>query len=167
MKITTLFIPAILILAVGCDQPRSLEETESAGANLPSRDIENPFPNASQVRLFVEVSYTEDGGPILSNAEGIPLTDVERAQFEDTLKFVAAPEYMAACFIPHHFFRYFGSNGEQLGEVEVCFCCAGVAAAGSNQLIERSGEMLSADYHVLEKLISKLGEPTDVMCDEV
>jgi hypothetical protein len=136
----------LLFMVAGCDQSTQV------------RKVEHPFPNASEVRLFVAVDYQKNGGePIFSKENGLILSAADRVRFEDTLRFVATPEEMAMCFVPHHFFRYFDNKGKQVGEVEVCFCCAGTAARGS--------EILDADMEALKDLVLELGEPTQVLCD--
>ncbi|HEV7287833.1 hypothetical protein [Sphingomonas sp.] len=93
------------------------------------------------------------------------LNTAQRKAFENSLKIIAAPEYEAACFIPHHYFRYYDASGKEVGDVAVCFCCDGVAASGSNVLKPSSGAILSADYRKVKALVAALGEPTDVLCD--
>jgi hypothetical protein len=154
MKMRPLLLVFVALLIASCDQSSQV------------RKIENPFPNASEIRLFVQVDYDKNSGePILKNATGVALSAADRAQFEDTLKIVPIPDEMTACFVPHHFFRYFDRSGKQVGEVAVCFCCAGARASGSDRLEGRADEMLSADFQALEKVILELGEPTQVLCD--
>ena len=144
----------LLFMVTGCDQSAQI------------RKIEDPFPNASEVRLFVEVDHEKDGGdPIFSKEDGVILSAAHRLRFEDALRFVATPDEMAACFVPHHSFRYFDSRGRQVGEVAVCFCCAGTAATGSDRLEPKSDEILDADMKALEILVLDLGESTQVLCE--
>lgn len=129
------------------------------------RRITNPFPHATQLRLFVEVGYTDAGKPILSKSKGIQLNATQRSAFENGLKIIAAPEEESACFMPHHFFRYYDASGKRVGNVAVCFCCYGVGASGSKALEPPDGAMLSADYAKVRALVTALGEPADVLCD--
>jgi hypothetical protein len=148
-----LFI-VLLLMITGCDQSAQV------------RKIEDPFPNASEVRLFVGVDYDKNSGePILSKENGVILSTADRERFEDTLHFKAMPDVMAMCFVPHHFFRYFDNKGKQVGEVAVCFCCAGTAASGSDRLNSKPDEILDADMKALEKLVLDLGESTQVLCE--
>lgn len=166
MKSMSVLLLTLLVLTAGCNQSSKPDSKVSDAAHTPASTIEDPFPNASEVRLFVEVGYDKDtGSPILNKTQGVILSKASRERFEHTLVFVPVPEVMTACFIPHHFFRYFDSKGKQVGEVEVCFCCAGTTASGSDKLDPKSDEMLSADYKALEKLVLELGEPTDILCD--
>ena len=154
MRLRTGLIIFLLFMVTGCDQSTQV------------RKVEHPFPNASEVRLFVEVDYQENGGePIFSKENGLILSAADRVRFEDTLRFVATPEEMAMCFVPHHFFRYFDNKGKQVGEVAVCFCCAETAATGSDKLKPEPDEILDADMEALKDLVLELGEPTQVLCD--
>ena len=150
MRIHFFVLSAIPLFLGSCSEPEI-------------REIANPFPTAIEVRLFVEVGY-DDVGPILSNADGVELTPSQREQLEKSLSVAPMPDDMAACFVPHHFFRYFDASGEQIGEVEVCFCCSGVSAKGSRMLETADSEILSADYNALKNLVEDLGERTEVMC---
>ena len=130
-----------------------------------SPEIQNPFPGAKEVRLFVEKGYGPNGTPILSRPEGRLLSASELADFEGALRIEKAPEAMAACFIPHHFFRYYDERGRQIGEINICFCCSGVEASKGAKISVGPDQILAADYKKLEALVLRLGEPTDVLCD--
>ena len=130
-----------------------------------SQAVRNPFPGAEEVRLFVEKEYGPDGTPIFSKPGGRLLNSSELADFEGSLRIENAPESMAACFIPHHFFRYYDGRGEQIGEIEVCFCCAGVEASEGAKIALGSDQILSADFNKMEAIVRRLGEPTEVLCD--
>lgn len=165
-------IVALALAATGCERKvDAVTQPDPSNAATPfatpfkDRRVTNPFPQATQLRLFVEVGYTKAGKPILSKAQGIPLNATQRKVFEDSLRVTAAPEYDVMCFIPHHFFRYYDANGKLLGNVSVCFCCDGVAASGSKTLEPPSGATLSANYQQLKKLVAELGEPTDILCE--
>lgn len=127
--------------------------------------VSHPFPDAKEVRLFVEKDYGKGGNAIFARPEGRVLKKDEVSDFEAALRVAKAPEEMAACFIPHHFFRYFDGQGKEIGEIEVCFCCAGVRASKGANISIGSDEILAADYAKLEALVHRLGEPTEVHCD--
>jgi len=151
MELRSLLAVCALCLAGGCNS---------------GQHVADPFPDAKQLRLFVEVEYPkEGGGSVLSNAAGVVLTQRQREEFEEALVIEKAPEEMAACFIPHHFFRYYDDKGRKIGEVQVCFCCSGVSASGSKKLVAGEGKILSANYWRIGRIVSELGEPTDVLCD--
>jgi len=167
-------LPIILLaLAItGCERridtiAQSDPSNTAASVAQPFKDrrVTNPFPGATEVRLFVEVGYTNDNKPILSKRKGVRLNAAQRKAFEDSLKMIAAPEYETACFLPHHYFRYYDASGKEIGDVAVCFCCYGVGASGSSALEPPSGAMLSADYRSVEALVAALGEPTNILCD--
>lgn len=157
----------LMVTVTGCDQSAPVGKVEHPSLNVSEiGKIVDPFPNASEVRLFVEVDHKKNSGePIVNKENGVILSAADRVRFEDTLRFVATPEEMAACFIPHHFFRYFDNKGKQVGEVAVCFCCAGAAASGSDKLTPKPAEILDADMKALENLVLDLGESTQVLCE--
>ncbi len=156
----------ILFTGAGCDQSAEVRKSEQPSSSSEVRKIKDPFPNASEVRLFVQVDYQKESGePIFNKENGIVLSDSNRLRFEDALRFVDMPDEMAMCFVPHHFFRYFDDKGRQVGEVAVCFCCAGTAASGSDRLEPKPDEILDADMKALETLVLDLGESTKVLCD--
>jgi len=162
----SLLLVFFLFMVTGCDQSAEVRNLEQPSSTSEDRKIKDPFPNASEVRLFIEVDYQKESGePIFNKEDGVTLTDADRLRFEDALRFVAMPETMAACFIPHHFFRYFDDKGRQVGEVAVCFCCAGTAASGSDKLKPKPDEILDADMKALETLVLDLGEPTQALCE--
>lgn len=129
--------------------------------------LRNPFPAASEVRLFVNTDYDAKGAPIFRNPHGHPLTVSQRAEFESLIEVhtTSPDELIAGCFIPHHFFRYFDKSGKQVGELQVCFCCAGVEESDSSIRLA-SNQKLSADFARLKEFVRSLGEPTDVQCGE-
>lgn len=153
----TLALFAAALLAVGCSRQ------SDSGASNP-RSVTTPYPNASEVRLFIHSSYDEEGKPVLATESGRTLTHDERQAFERTFRIEPAPDAVVACFIPHHFFAYFDAAGKKIGEIEVCFCCAGVRASPDIATPIGPDEVLSADYKTLEKLIQSMGEPTDIEC---
>lgn len=169
-RFLSLFAAALAV--AGCErkvdtiaQPDSSNATASIAQPFKDRRVTNPFPQATQLRLFVEVDYTKAGKPILSKTKGIPLNAAQRKAFEGSLVITAAPAWEHACFIPHHFFRYYDSQGKEVGEVAVCFCCEGVSASGSKVLEAPDGAMVSAKYPQLKALVTALGEPAEVLCD--
>ena len=157
----------LLFTVAGCDQSAEVRKIEQPSSIVSEvRKVKDPFPNASEVRLFVAGDYQKESGkPVFNKKNGTILSDADRLRLEDALRFVAMPEDMDACFVPHHFFRYFDDKDRQIGEVEVCFCCAGVAASGSNKLEPKPDDILDADMKALETLVLDLGEPTQVHCE--
>ena len=157
---------AALLLVTGCDAPAEKEAEASADqVDQAIRPTGSPFPEASQVRLFVELDWSmEDQAPVFSKPDGLLLESAEREKLEQALIIGPAPEWGLACFIPHHFFRYYDENGVQVGEIEVCFCCDEVRTSSDAHLTIGEGEILDADYALLRQLVADLGEPTDVQC---
>jgi hypothetical protein len=140
--------------------------TQKASATVPNKPFRDPFPSASEVRLFVETGYARDE-PIYSKPKGRVLTASQRAEFESLIAVhtITPDEEFAACFIPHHFFRYFDRAGKVVGEVEVCFCCAGVQQSDGSNVSLTEDEMLVADFGKLQSFVASLGERTDVQCE--
>jgi hypothetical protein len=163
-----LLVAAVLLLS-GCGGTADSSNTDNQQVEVEpalQEQVENPFPKATEVRLFVEVDYDrETREPVFSNEQGIRLDAKQRDMFEGAIGLAPPPEWMAACFIPQHFFRYYNEAGEPIGEVSICFCCAGVSSTGSEFLAPRDGLFLSANYEQLEKLVEEMGEPTDVQCN--
>ena len=138
------------------------EKSISTAAASPA--IHNPFPGTKEVRLFVEIRHGPDGKRKFGKAEGHLLNANELAGFEGSLRIQKAPEAMDACFIPHHFFRYYDERGRQIGEIKICFCCEGVQASKGAKISVGSNQILTADYKKLKALVRRLGEPTDGLC---
>jgi hypothetical protein len=140
--------------------------TEELSAHSPNKPFRNPFPSASELRLFVETEY-DDKGSIYSKPKGRALTASQRVEFESLIAVhtISPDEMFAACFIPHHFFRYFDKAGKVVGEVEVCFCCEGVQQSDGSKVRLAEGEMLVADFEKLQSFVASLGERTDVQCE--
>jgi hypothetical protein len=126
--------------------------------------VQGPFPSAKEVRLFVSKPYDGGNKVTYSKREGLALKADERAEFESTLRVEPMPQDMAACFVPHHFFRYYDADGKQIGEIEVCFCCEGVRASENSKIAVKPDQILTADYGKLKKLVQRLGESTEVNC---
>lgn len=132
-----------------------------------------PWPEATEVRLFVEdLSYDERErtGATMSNPKGVVLNAAQRATLDRsvTLYRMTVKEYAtavsAACFIPHHFFRYYDSGGRQVGELAVCYCCKGVSLAPAFRPLRRAEEW-QFDYDAVGKMLKEMGVSTDVNCD--
>lgn len=157
-------------MLASCDQPKRTTQDEGQQAKsqpteVPDSRVENPYPTASKVQLFVEKGYTEKGEPILTKPSGKTLNAIQRAKFEKAMVLTMPPTETVGCFIPHHFFRYFDRSGKQVGEVAVCFCCGGVRASGEGSFPAVGGQILSIDYDQVKDLVRELGEPTNVLCD--
>src|SRR5689334_1666272 len=96
----------------------------------------HPYPEATVVKLAVDnTEFDRRSGQVIEHPETIRvLTSDQRATFETALHRIRTvgfpPRYTggAACFVPHHFFRYYSASGQRVGEIAVCFCCAGVKA---------------------------------------
>ena len=163
-----LFFGSFALLAFSrSDRSDQAAGTKRVSAFVPNKPFRNPFPSASEVRLFVETDYDPKGKPSYSKPQGRVLTASQRAELESLISVhaISPDQEFAACFIPHHFFRYIDNAGKVVGDVAVCFCCAGVEqSAGSNVRLTK-GQMLVADFRKLKSFVSSLGERTDVQCE--
>jgi hypothetical protein len=162
-------IATVCLTGCGRGDPSSTSQQHHGGQSIAkagvSQAVRNPFPGARDVRLFVQKEYGPDSTPIFSKPGGRLLTASELAEFERVLRIEKTPEWEAACFIPHHFFRYYDERGKQIGEIKICFCCRGVSASEGAKISLGSDQILDADFYKLEALVHRLGESTDVLCD--
>ena len=162
----------ITLLCAGCDRKSEAQNFNSTAmgqvsAAEPAEElVADIYPGATDVRLFVreEFNKVNDGSGFLK-PRGTLLTDQQRKQFEAALLKEPMPEEMAACFIPHHFFRFYDAKGKELGEVAVCFCCIGVQATGESNIDLGSDQILGMELAKMKKLVVTLGAPTDINCD--
>lgn len=127
--------------------------------------------DADEVRLFVEgIPFRENAHirDLIDDVDGIALTKAQRVVFERTIyKYRPTADDIAArpaCFIPHHFFRYY-VDGKQVGELAVCFCCGGVSLNHDGpKAVLNEGEQLDVDYPALKKMLTAMNVPTDINC---
>lgn len=146
--------------------------TEVLGpAQLISSNPVAPYPDAVEVRLFVRRERVSGEIPYLE-PEGRRLSPAQRMAFERSLTAETWREGLddevAACFVPHHFFRYFDGAGQQVGEIAVCLCCHGVRASPSLALeVMGDGDFveLNFDEPAVRGLVEELDLPTDIHCD--
>lgn len=132
-----------------------------AGCDLVGRKPVHPFIEAKRVDLIVSATPPDGSGPVTETRQRT-LSAEDRRDYEALLFTRPVPDRgeLAACFVPHHFFRYFDARGRQVGEISICFCCDGAASSGNIP----AGRELGADYGALEKLLRKWGVSTDVNC---
>ena len=167
--ITRFLIAAVVLLLAAVGGDARIVGSAQASADDPPRIIRlrpaKLFPEAVQVRLFVESGrYGADNRPILVSNSGRILTATERREFESALTIATYDRFTTgpACFIPHHFFRYYNRQGRQVGEVAVCFCCAQYSVSPRRG---RRGETdLGRLDPKLKKLVGRMGLPTDIEC---
>lgn len=131
-----------------------------------------PWPEATQVRVFVEdISYDEfeRTGKNMSNPDGVLLNAEQRAVLDKSVHlYRMTPKelennWVAGCFIPHHFFRYYDARGRQLGELAVCYCCMGVEFSPAFRSL-RSNEEWRFDFDAVKAMLDDMRIPTDVNC---
>jgi hypothetical protein len=162
-------IPLVLslLLCGGCEQHQKAVPAQQSRQE-PDRPIMNAFPEANQTRLFVETDIDQQGKATFNKPQGLVLSAEQRKAFESLIKIhtIAPDDVFAACFIPHHFFRYYNKSGKVIGEFAVCFCCSGVEQSGASNIRLSKNRMLSADFRKLEAFVRSLGERTDMQCAE-
>jgi hypothetical protein len=171
MRATMPFFAAVsLVLISGCKAKTDMTGVEAMASRTSPLGMASDlpvigaFPDASEVRLFVENGQKPDGTPIYEEPMGRILNKDQRAAFEASLQIDPIPDELAACFIPHHFFRYYDSRGKELGQIQVCFCCHGVEASKSSRIEMGPDQWLSADFTKLKQFVASLGLPTEVQC---
>ena len=141
------------------------------------KSVLNPYPEAVRVNLLVgdkavRTSFEEKDLRKSSQPEGYDLTDAERRQFENSIQGVkirnAGPDTpmmsMSACFVPHHFFRYYDRSDNLVGEISVCFCCYDYRAAPKLTSIAPV-DYVEMDFETVENLVAEMGHPTDIACE--
>ena len=75
----------VAMMAAGCDrkvdtiaQPDPSNASASIATPFKDRRVTNPYPGATEVRLFVEVGYTKDNKQIHSKRDGALLSAAQR-----------------------------------------------------------------------------------------
>lgn len=170
---TVLF--AVLLVA-GCEAPQSSTETERLAEvpftpeRLVSRTPVKPYPQAVIARLFVQNGRGADGDLVYVLPDGRRLTNRERQAVEATLSLSSytAASADAACFVPHHFVRYYDAAGVQVGEIAICFCCAGVRATPDITGPVAEGAdytRLDFDFEALKAVFQQMGVAIDFGCE--
>jgi len=127
----------------------------------------NPWPEAASVRIFAQKPM-ETGGEMVRE-EGQLLTVEERRSLEEHIRLISynrGPESVAACFIPHHFLRYYDRSGKEIGELSICFCCKGIQDAPHTPPAKAAGAGYSemTFNEGLEPAVAALGYDTRVDC---
>lgn len=136
----------------------------------------DPYPEAAYVKLAVEnAEFDRRTGQVIDRPETVRvLSATERATFENGLhreRLVGIPPAepaSPACFVPHHFFRYYSATGQQVGEIKVCFCCgAFLATPGLPYGNGRGGpkDQFTINLRETKAFVRGLGLRTDVLCD--
>lgn len=138
----------------------------ACGAREPVASV---YPDATSVRMFVRSDEPIGDPPSyegrwLNPEGGYRLTAAQVQRLRATIHAEPIPVALTACFVPHHFFRFYDGTGRQVGELAVCFCCAGVRADPGLRL--KGDQQLTGDYEALEKLVVELGSSTKVDCGE-
>lgn len=126
------------------------------------------WPEAATVRLFVEdIPFDKPGRPDhgMSNPAGVVLTKTQQSLVSNAVTRKTYTDYpaVAACFIPHHFFRFYDARGRQLGELQVCYCCGGIRLNGSPHGLANK-QVWGFDYDGVKEMMAKMGISSEVQC---
>ncbi|MBA2936404.1 hypothetical protein HZF05_20165 [Sphingomonas sp. CGMCC 1.13654] len=155
----------VLLLLAGCHGDKSGNSAVAQTAEGPH--VIHLFPAATEARLFVDTGRTDAHfHPVLTPKDGHALTAGQRKILESALVWNDnyGKEDVAACFMPHHFFRYFDAQHRKVGEIAVCFCCGGVEVDKGDGTAIYPETRLNAHYDRLKALIHGMGERTDIEC---
>lgn len=134
------------------------------------------YAGATQVRLIVDNTEVDRAGQIIEHPETVRvLSPAERAAFEDALHrvrlFGFPPRedrgFGPACFVPHHFFRYYSATGRQVGEIAVCFCCSGFDAKPAAPDANAQAGAFYVDISQAKAFVRGLGLRTEMSCEPV
>ncbi|MFT3997743.1 MAG: hypothetical protein QM667_10075 [Asticcacaulis sp.] len=95
------------------------------------------YPQAYTVKLYVSDKAPMQDGFRLDDASAITLSQAQRSKLASAFSYIdvldtvgpVPDEIAAACFEPHHFFRYYDKAGHMIGEIQLCFCCARAIAS--------------------------------------
>ena len=119
------------------------------------------FPEATFVQLYYskDISGNLTAGPRLNAAQ---ISMLKKSVY---IRQPDSDESFAGCFIPHHFFRFFDAKGQQISEVQVCFCCGGFYVSGAGKLNADDHEIFDGKLGQIESLVRELGVRTDINCD--
>ncbi len=155
----------LLTLPIGCHSNPSANAGE--GQVPDAVQAIRLFPKATEVRLFVDTGRTDSKHHIvLSPSQGHLLTRTQRNELEGSLVWNSnyGKEDIAACFMPHHFFRYFDEKHQIVGEIAVCFCCGGVQVDKADGTAIYPDSRLNIHDARLKELVRSMHEPTDIEC---
>ncbi|MBK6412537.1 hypothetical protein [Sphingopyxis sp.] len=160
-----------LSLTLGTNRP-GVAGTEIAAEGAGVKTAIHPWPEAAEVRVFVEdipFDEFERTGKNMSKPDGIVLTKSQRAVLDKAVHLyrMTPKEYennaVVGCFIPHHFFRYYDKKGRQIGEMAVCYCCGGIEFSPAIKWL-RPEEEWQFEFEGVEQMLKEMGVPTDVNC---
>lgn len=107
----------------------------------------------------------------MNDPDGILLTAGQKAILDRSVhRYRAKPSEMGkyampACFVPHHFFRYYDKGGRQIGELAVCYCCGDIRVTPYSYGPNGDGsEVWDFDYDGVKKMLKEMDVPTDIDC---
>lgn len=172
-----LFLILVAVTLAGCGQSRlALPANGDKPTYVLLITAAHPYADAAQVRLALDnTEINRQTGQVVEHPETMRvLSPAERATFEsglhrERLIGVPPPELATpACFIPHHFFRYYSATGQQVGEIKVCFCCGGYEATPRLPYGNGRGDQrdeFKVNLTQTKAFVRGLGLRTDMMCD--
>ena len=175
MRAAGLVFATLSVALAGCGQS-TLEPPSSDGAPTYIRWVSpaHPYATATQVRLTIENDYAWVDKKLVEHRHAVRvLSPQERQAFEHAVRRVRlvgfVPKTRAeaigpACFVPHHYFRYYDAQGKQIGQLAVCFCCLGAQAEPRLAFEGGDADSLRVNIPAVKSFVRSLGLPTDVAC---
>lgn len=125
------------------------------------------FNKADNAILSVSNDYSDqdNGKADISNKIIGVLTRSERKIIEANINIIpiVPDRERAGCFIPHHFIEYYKAD-KKIGEVSICFCCAGVAIDG--ELYDYNKSEIGFNLLQIRRSFVQMGVKTDIGCEE-
>jgi hypothetical protein len=133
----------------------------SPGGVAGEKTVVTLFPEAAYAQIYVDADdkdQTIKAGPRLNGQQR------SRLQSAIYIETIGPDATMDACYIPHHWFRYFDAKGNRIGEVAVCFCCSQIRIDPQPYRAYFPNKIMSGNYRKLEGLVRELGQSTNIGC---
>lgn len=166
LYLAALLLIALVSLGVWLLQPDKFGSQSS----LPEKP--RSLAEAADVRLFIEgLPHREPPSTqkLINNVNGISLTEDQRTILEQAIRKRRATYEdiygQPACFIPHHFFRFYDSDGAVFATLAVCYCCGGARLEGpAAARIMGEADFIDFDYFAVKGMLRRMSVPTDIDC---
>lgn len=127
---------------------------------LETRMSAHLFPAATEVRLFAWDFTGERGKAEQVVPEGVKLTDAEVASLRKSVWFAEEPQWIAACCVPRHSFKFYDKTRKEIGELQVCFECYCASITGEKPPKE-THSWVDWDMKALKQIVQSHGIAAD------